>query len=171
MAASAVASLARTAGEAALSAAKKYGPSVVQQAQQYLNNSGANASIASLAKGNNSQQAAVITALRKGGAPIEVLDGALRELTPEESVKWAGLVQSLREADARNADSSATPRSTSGDPGLDSVVRSRQIHKICGALAISSNELGELLTFFRSAQHSDIERYQRDFKILGLQAR
>lgn len=160
-----------TAGSAVYDAAKKYGPEAIKKAQDYLNRSGAGASIAALAKGNTSEQAAVITALKKGGLGANVITDAMRELTPAESVKWAGLVQNLVREDANASDKGAIDHSQSGDAGLDSIVRSRMIHQICGFLNVSSDQLGMLLTFFRTARHEEIERYQRDFQILGLRAR
>lgn len=160
-----------TGGTAALDAAKKYGPQAVKKAQEYLNRSGAGAAISNLAKGSDSEQAAVITALVKGGLPIETLSGALKELTAAEATKWAGLIQSMRTQEAAAGDSHVVGRTTTGDKGLDTVVRSRQIDRLCAQLNVSSDTLGELLTFFKSGTHNDIEEYQRNFKVLGLRAR
>lgn len=167
----AIANAVVTGGTAALEAAKKYGPQAVKKAQEYLNRSGARDAIANLAKGSDGEQAAVITALVKGGLSIDKLSGALKELTPEEATKWAGLIQSMRSQEAQAGDAHVVGRTSTGDKGLDTVVRSRQIDRLCAQLNVSSDTLGELLTFFKSGTHNDIEEYQRNYAVLGLRAR
>lgn len=162
--------IAATAGTAAMDAAKKYGPDVIKKAQQYLNKSGAGKSIATLAKGSISEQAAVITALSRGGLGPDVIKRAIRELTPAESAKWDGLVNQIIIDDANASDRAAVPHA-SVDSELESIVRSKMIHEACGYLGITSDQLGLLVTLLRTVTHAEIERYQRDFKILGIRAR
>lgn len=160
-----------TGGTAVLNAAKKYGPEAVKKAQEYLTRSGAGSSIANLAKGTDAEQAAAIHALSRGGLSLNTISKALNELTPEESTKWAGMVQSLRESNAQLSDKTASPRATSGDAELDGITRSVQIHGLCCSLNVSSDLLGELLTFFRSGTHADIEKYKRNYALLGKTSR
>lgn len=160
-----------TAGKAALDAAKRYGPGAVRAAKDYLRSSGAMKTIDVLAKGTDAEQASVITALVKGGVDKGRLSNALRELTPAEWERYSALIESLRVREAAATDQHVVGRESSGDPVIDAGVRNKQIHRLCGALNVSSDTLGELLTFFKAGTHSDIEGYVRDYTMQGWRPR
>lgn len=159
------------AAPAALEVAKKYAPGAIDAAKSYLKTSGAKKGIELLAKGGMAEQASVLTALHRGGLSAKTIDEAIRELTPEESVRWAGMVSAFYAAEAKSSDKAAVAHESSGDPTLDSAVMNAQIHKICGMLGVSSDQLGFMLTCFRTIQHSDVERYIRDYRVMGLTPR
>lgn len=160
-----------TAGQATARLAAQYAPQAIEAAKDYLKKGGAKKALEAMAGGTVAEQAAVIKALHNGGLPAGLIANRIRELTPEETAKYQGLIDGLQAAESNAVDAAAIARPSSGDVVLDAGVRNKEIHDLCGRLDISSETLGLLLNFVRTGTHSEIERYQRDYRLQGWRPR